>query len=466
MKMLKEIQNLSKKTRVRNGVMNILNLYLIVSGFLIVLSHDISRLTATWIITIGIDLFSLLICNILLISCFLENEDTKQQKYLTYLITVISLGLFFDLCCWVFDGMSEHAFMVKFSNTAFYIFNNIMTVIFWEYIKEEMKMTDHKVSKRSSVIHGICLAEIFAILLNWGLGFFFTVSKDGVYHRTDYYILSMIPAAASFAIIIYSIYKHGMTARDRAIVLSYISFPMFGVGFQSAVYGLSIMIPCTLLAMILIYNNIHLTRKKVLAETEVDLQKKNVALMVSQIQPHFLYNTLTTISNLCRKDPEEAEEVTVMFSQYLRANLDSLKKTEPVPFMMELQHVKIYLELEKKRFKDKVNFEFDIKEQNFLVPSLGLQPIAENCVKHGICEKDEPGTIKISSEKCEEGVKVIIEDDGVGFDPSVPKKDDGRTHVGMSNVKDRLYEMCNATMTVESSPGNGCKTTIIFPQKR
>ena len=163
-------------------------------------------------------------------------------------------------------------------------------------------------------------------------------------------------------------------------------------------------------------------------------------------------------------DPEEAEETTVLFSQYLRTNLDSLRNQDPVPFATELGHIRTYVELEKKRFGDILNVEYEINEQNFKVPSLGLQPIVENSVKHGIRGKNAPGHIKIATYKVDNGYKIIIKDDGIGFDMNMPVKEDGKSHVGMTNVKERLRQMCNATMKVESAPGQGCCTEIIIPE--
>lgn len=127
-------------------------------------------------------------------------------------------------------------------------------------------------------------------------------------------------------------------------------------------------------------------------------------------------------------------------------------------------HIKTYVELEKKRFGDILNVEYDIKEQNFKVPSLGLQPIVENSIKHGIRGKNAKGHIKISTSKENDKYIIIIEDDGVGFDMNMPVKEDSRSHVGMNNVKERLKQMCNASMKIESSPGNGCRTEIAIPE--
>ena len=200
------------------------------------------------------------------------------------------------------------------------------------------------------------------------------------------------------------------------------------------------------------------------AQLSKELSDLNTTLMLSQIQPHFLFNALNTIKYLIKKDPKTAETAIVKFSNYLRSNMDSLTQKEPIEFTKELEHVKNYLSIEKLRFGDRLNIEYDINFSDFKIPPLTIQPIAENSVKHGINQKAEGGTLKISS--FEEGnfIYVVIQDDGVGFDPNEEPKDTKRSHVGMANIKERLEKLLKANIITESILGVGTKTTIVIPK--
>ena len=188
-------------------------------------------------------------------------------------------------------------------------------------------------------------------------------------------------------------------------------------------------------------------------EMEEQLRETDMSIMLSQIQPHFLYNSLSAIRELCLEDPEEAPRALEEFSAFLRGNMDSLRSKVPVPFSRELEHVKHYLHLEQIRFGD------DIQEEDFFLPTLTIQPIVENAVKYGVGNKEEGGTVRIST--CREGEKIVIsvEDDGIGFDVDeiehIPVQKDGRTHIGLSNVKHRLKKMVNGTMTIHSRRETG-----------
>lgn len=201
-----------------------------------------------------------------------------------------------------------------------------------------------------------------------------------------------------------------------------------------------------------------------LAQKEKEAADLRISIMISQIAPHFIYNTLTSIQQLCDTDPKQAEETVGEFAEYLRGNLESLGLDRPVPFERELNHVKSYLAIEKKRFGDRVKTAYNIQEEEFLIPSLTLQPMVENAVKHGLCKKKGGGTVCISTKRDGDYVQIVIQDDGAGFDVN-RKMDDGRVHVGIQNVRTRLKDMCDGTLEVSSTPGKGTQVVITLPQK-
>lgn len=199
---------------------------------------------------------------------------------------------------------------------------------------------------------------------------------------------------------------------------------------------------------------------------EKELYEAEVKIMVSQIRPHFLYNALTSIAMMCELDPKRAKEATITFAKYLRVNMDSLRQTKPVPFSQELSHLKNYLYIEKLRFDDLLNVEYDIQTTDFEVPQLSIQPIVENAVKHGVGMAEDGGTVTISTKETDDAYEVIISDDGVGFDTNAPKPDDGRTHIGMENTKKRLKDLCGAEVIITSEIGTGTTARVIIPKKK
>lgn len=145
------------------------------------------------------------------------------------------------------------------------------------------------------------------------------------------------------------------------------------------------------------------------------LQENQLKLMMDQIQPHFLFNTLSAIRVLIKMEPEMAYDAMYDFSKYLRANIDNVNNIEGIDFASEVEHIKSYVNIEKIRFGDRVNAEYDIQVDDFFVPPLSIQSLVENAIQYGILPKMRGGTIWLRSYETNDYDVVEIEDDGVGF---------------------------------------------------
>ena len=188
--------------------------------------------------------------------------------------------------------------------------------------------------------------------------------------------------------------------------------------------------------------------------------EQRIQIMMSQIQPHFLYNTLATIRSLCLKSPETAAQTIDKFSRYLRQNLDTLSQSGLIPFRQELEHVKIYTEIEMLMFPY-IHIRYDIEDDYFMLPMLTVQPLVENAIRHGVRARDV-GQIDIIVRKKDSGHTITIADNGLGFDPSTIDTADEK-HIGIQNVRERLEKQCGGSLRVESRQGEGTEVTLIIP---
>lgn len=203
-----------------------------------------------------------------------------------------------------------------------------------------------------------------------------------------------------------------------------------------------------------------------LRTSELELEQSKRLLAVSQIQPHFMYNSLTSIIYLCDKDTTKTKNALIDFSKYLRQNVDAISKVGLVSIKDELAHTKVYLSLEKLRFDDDLTVEFDIQDENFMLPVLTVQPMVENAVKHGINASEEGcGTILISTAETDTAHKIIIRDDGAGFDPNTLHSLDN-SHIGIANVRKRLSDECNGSLIINSEPDKGTECIILIPKEK
>lgn len=202
-----------------------------------------------------------------------------------------------------------------------------------------------------------------------------------------------------------------------------------------------------------------------LRTSELELERSKRQLTISQIQPHFMYNSLTSIIYLCDKDTQKTKNALIDFSKFLRKNLEAMSRKNLVTIKEELEHTKVYLSLEKLRFEDELNIELDIKDNDFMLPMLTIQPIVENAVKHGINRSESGcGTVWISTEETEDSHKIVIKDDGAGFEID-SLKELGENHIGISNVRKRLADECGGELIIKSAPDEGTECTILIPKE-
>ena len=195
---------------------------------------------------------------------------------------------------------------------------------------------------------------------------------------------------------------------------------------------------------------------------EAELKESRISIMLSQIQPHFIYNTLGTIERMCLKDPQKAFDLVRNFSLYLRGNFSELDSVAPIRFEEELKHIEYYVNIEKVRFPD-MSIEYDVEATEFVLPALSVQPLVENAIKHGLMRLESGGTVLVRSYETSTHFCVEVKDDGVGFDTSLPI--DEKKHVGLRNIRGRLNAMVNGDIILESKPGVGTKAVIMIPKE-
>jgi signal transduction histidine kinase len=191
------------------------------------------------------------------------------------------------------------------------------------------------------------------------------------------------------------------------------------------------------------------------------LAESRISTMMSQIRPHFIYNTLGSIEQLCKLDPPKAGDLVHNFAKYLRGNFGELDNPKPILMSQEMEHVRHYVSIENVRFPD-MTFTFEMNSEDFCIPALTIQPIVENAIKHGLMKLPKGGVIQVVSYETDTDYCISVTDDGVGFDTSALQED--RKHVGLRNIRERLKVMVNGTLKIESEKGVGTKVLIKIPK--
>ena len=414
-------------------------------------------------INIALDSFALLVALIILSACLSEITKKKHRSvpFLLFVSSVI-IALIADIISWFAEGHPSVAVLTVFSNTAASCFGQFAIICFMRYLKDNLYEGSRAASFIVALFRVLCIGSIIFSVGNAFFGYTFHVTPNGHYEHTDNLAMGILyllfPILSFLTIVLMSIFARSSTKVRRLVFLVYTFFPTAGIIIDYTIHGLSLTYVGLTLSALAIYTGIYIKKHKM-------IEAQQNALMLSQINPHFIYNTLSTIAAMCDVSPSQAKYLTIDFSCYLRQNLSNTSSDELIPFERELEHVERYLKIEKARFGDRLNIIYSIQCKDFNIPPLSIQPLVENAVKHGITKKADGGTIKISTYDIEKHHVIEIIDDGAGYDTSAPYTDD-RLHVGIDNVHSRIMALCRGDLTIKSTPNIGTRVTIEIPRKK
>lgn len=424
-------------------------------------------MTQMVIANIALDLFGIVL-SLIPIIYLLSDKRYRQQTngyFLGIALANISM-LIGDLADWFLQQSPETwqkitltAFtVIYFISSAFVLYFFALYMITYTQIQREIQ----KICL--TTVSAVCIIQVILAAMSPFTGAVFYVTDYG-YQRGPMFVISQsIPLFCYLlfmALVIIS--RKKLKKREIVFFLLYTLVPLSTGITQIVIRGIALVNVGIVLALLFILINIQFEHEMTLREQEKVLAEQRIDIMLSQIQPHFLYNSLGVIHHLCQEDPVKARKMLKEFSEFLRGNMNSLKAREPILFEMELKHAMNYLYLEQQRLGDRLHVVCRIQTTDFLIPPLTLQPLVENAVQHGIFNKDEGGTIVIGTTEAEQYVVVSVEDNGVGFEKAkeFPNLGD-HACIGIENVRSRLKEMVNGRMEIESSD-QGTVVTLLIP---
>lgn len=409
------------------------------------------------LLNVSLLVFSALVTLFLLIGA-ITDMNRKSRFMSSFIILLISniLMQLGEAGIWFFAGELENIVLLNISAMMSMVFSYVL-ISAYAHCLTEFVCERKKVSfVPNYIILAICSIYILLSVISLFNGMFFSFDENGCFVNGPMYGLVR---AFDLIVIIIGIfwvmcYRKILTLREISFLISFNVLPLLSMTLQRFWEPTPQYMAVTL-SLIVIYVLFH-------GEITRQLADSRISIMLSQIQPHFMHNMLTTIMYMCRTEPEEAEKTVGQFADYLRANMDSLTLKQCIQFETELKHVKTYWSLEEKRFGDKIRAVYDIQENSFMLPSLTIQPIVENAVKHGM-RKGKQLTVTIRTYSDVNNYYVEINDDGMGFDVNA-FENDGKSHIGIKNVQQRLKMMCGGELMVNSVPDQGTDAVIKIPK--
>lgn len=318
--------------------------------------------------------------------------------------------------------------------------------------------------RRSRIFYSVLLAWAMYVVLLVVTQFttvIYYFTDEGVYQRGPWYPLLLVFPVVSMLLNLMALITHWKSLSDNEHIafLAYLILPTVGMLVQMTHFGLLTILFGTVLAGLMMFFFILREQVEVHARRAEESAQQQISIMMLQMRPHFICNTLTSIYYLCGTDAKKAQQVVGRFTDYLQRNFRTVTKMEPVPFAEELEHTQAYLEVEKARFEDQLSVSFDLPVTDFALPALTLQPIVENAVKYGVLPDREALSIVVRTERTEQGVTLTVEDTGPGYAPT----EDDEPHIALRNIRKRLDMMCGGTLEILPREGGGTVARVFVP---
>lgn len=421
---------------------------------------------------------------LLLIVCLSQKKKSGTMRSLTAMVLAELLCLLCQIGQWCVLRQLEmgHTAALPFGKALFaadFVLVCLLSAFFRTYIlahrenlREEAGLAreSHRRELRCLFLWWIAVSAAFVSSIWTGIFYTFSETEYGI-PKPLYgliFAIGLLPAVLNIVTTLKNRKLFGV--KDTCFLMAFLVVPTVGIaidllfdlcfGYLSAAF---------IIVMLFIGINVHhnesvLQREAELAKSREEMTNMRVKLMMAQIQPHFLYNTLSSIAYLCTEDPKEAENATNEFASYLKSNLKSINSRKPIPFAEELRHVENYLKIEKRRFTDRIKIVYDVETTDFNIPALALQTMVENAVRYGAESRYEPTTVTVSARETDTAFVVAVQDDGVGFDVSRSPTED-RLHIGIEGTRSRLTSMVGGTLEIDSKIGVGTSVTMTIPKE-
>lgn len=389
-----------------------------------------------------------------------------DRKLLRVLFATIAM-LVSNAISWLLLPTPGNIWPLRFLTFLDYSFSVTGSIFFLEYVFCYTQKDRNVPKKIRRIMWAIGIAGIMFWLALLPTRLVYDISVSGEYPGPLYFI-TMLPNVLSTVINAITVIKNRENL-GRAMLVSFLAY---------ALYPLIIFIPLAFgraslseiggaLCVFLTYCIVHVGQAERNAEREIELLQVRSRLLFNQLQPKLIFKALDSVYCLCDEDPQLAQSAVSDFADYLRINIDTMRRSEPVPFEMERMHTEKYINLEKLRYEERLQVVWDMQDdKSFRIPMLTLQPLVQNAIEHGINMRREGGTITISSRELPKHHEITVSDDGVGFDTRAAVSDSElQNPLGLRGIRSRLAALCNGQLRIRSKPDEGTVVTILIPKE-
>lgn len=393
-------------------------------------------------------------------SIVMPSPDRWSRNYFITFFSLLTLSVCSCIFAVIFYGKTDYAHAEKLMSLLESILLSVLmpmpTLLLLHYCGEKLK---------GSILIRIVMAlwVVYFIMSEIGLftNFFYIVTPDGYFLRTPWFPLILLPLVIiMFLNIVCLIRRRKRLSRRVFIAFLIYLLPMTAFIVVHSFIDIELILFLGVgICAISMYSLIVSEHIMQYLRQQREIANQRASVMVLQMRPHFIYNTMMSIYYLCKQDADKAQQVTLDFTTYLRKNFTAIASENTVPFKEELEHTRAYLAVELAQHEDMLYVKYDTPYTDFRIPPLTLQPLVENAVKHSLDPDGDPLQICVTTRQTDKGCEIIVENNGLDYQPS----NDNEPHTALSNIRQRLEMMCKGEMSIAPREGGGTVVKVNIP---
>lgn len=404
------------------------------------------------------------------------------------IIVIMALGIVLSAIIPTLDKWNKRYFIALFTALFLFSVTCLLALIFWYdptkatvekvvYILEDLFLPlvvfmptvflvhscgeRFKRSPLSIAVMALLGAYLVMVIVAQFTDAFYSVTADNQFIRGRLWALSMAPMVAIMLLNIMTLVKRRKKLSQKYFIGLFVyMIPMMVALIIHMFISIEVFVVAGVaLFALVMYGFILSDNVEKYMRQQQEIAHQQASIMVLQMRPHFIYNSMMGIYYLCDQDPQKAKQITLDFTTYLRKNFAAIASEGTIPFAEELEHTRAYLAVEQAQFEDSLFVDFDTPVTMFRIPPLTLQPIVENAVVHGMRNSNAAIHVSVITRKTEAANEIIVEDDGPGFKSS----DNNEPHIALNNIRGRLELMCHGTLSISSRESGGTSVKVTIP---
>ena len=411
------------------------------------------EIDVTNVMSVAVCVVGMYLATAFLVTLLLDTGVESGTNYFSYIVLEVFFLLFVQFhkvyligndSFWLFLALTYYVM-------DFLIVLSVFTL--WKYLENSAYRRVRIAPKVDRVMLILVLVEVALLLLNAFTHMFFEVNDSGIYSYTQYkWVLNSVEFIMMGVIaLVVTFYEPNF--RKKVSLYSVMLLPMAALAAEWFVIGVSMLGIAVLFSLLIIYGNFYVGRSEDLVKKDGELMQQRANILVSQIQPHFLYNALTSIMNI-KGNPPETRDAIASFGKYLRGNLDILRQKGPISIMFELNHIDTYMELVNLNFGNGIHFETEIQDRTFLLPALTLQTLIESVIELGYGHSNPQGTMTLITFCDRDYHYAELSDDNGIIRKCYDLAEGSIDKFGLSSVNLRLKEMVDGDISFRSKDGD------------